>query len=82
MVIPVNYRIKVDGRVPDGWLDRLGGMQIIAGMDNEVVLEGPVPDQAALVGVLNTLYQLRLCLLEVTCLGPSQKIIGKAAVPY
>ena len=70
---PVVYRIKINGIVPDSWLDRLQGMQVTAGMDNAVVLEGPLPDQAALVGVLNTLYQLRLHLLEVTCLGPLQE---------
>ena len=65
---PAVYRIKVRGVVPESWIDRLGGMQIVAVSSIETTLEGGLPDQAALRGVLDTLYELRLCLEEVTCL--------------
>ncbi|MEE4113017.1 MAG: hypothetical protein V2I40_09405 [Desulfobacteraceae bacterium] len=65
---PAVYRIKVRGVVPESWIDRLGGMQIVAVSSIETTLEGGLPDQAALKGVLDTLYELRLCLEEVTCL--------------
>lgn len=58
------YRIKVRGIIPGSWIDRMGGMRIIATADGST-LEGPLPDQAALVGVLNTLYALRLPIIEV-----------------
>jgi len=62
---PAVYRIKVRGVVPESWIDRLGGMQIVAVSSIETTLEGGLPDQAALKGVLDTLYELRLCLNEV-----------------
>ena len=65
---PAVYRIKVRGVVPESWIDRLGGMQIVAGSSTVTTMEGWLPDQAALKGVLDTLYELRLCLEEVTCL--------------
>jgi hypothetical protein len=68
---PANYRIKVRGSVPESWTDRLGGMRIVAVSSIETTLEGALPDQAALKGVLDTLYELRLSLEEVTCLEPS-----------
>ena len=70
---PAVYRIKLNGEIPDSWLDRLGGVQVVAGASGTVTLQGPLPDQAALIGVLNTLYQLRLPVLEVTCLCQQQE---------
>ena len=60
------YRIKVQGVVPESWTDRLGGMGIVSVSSAATTLEGWLPDQAALKGVLNTLYQLHLPLLEIT----------------
>ena len=68
---PNIYRIKVRGSVPERWIDRLGGMRIVAVSSALTTLEGWLPDQAALIGVLDTLYELRLGLEEVTCLGTS-----------
>ena len=63
---PATYRIKVRGSVPESWIDRLGGMRIIAVSSALTTLEGWLPDQAALKGVLDTLYELRLRLEQVT----------------
>jgi len=68
---PATYRIKVRGIVPESWLDRLGGMRIVAGSSIVTTMEGMLPDQAALKGVLDTLYELRLSVEEVKCLGTS-----------
>jgi hypothetical protein len=65
---PAVYRIKVRGVVPESWVDRLGEMQIVAVSSIVTTLEGGLPDQAALKGVLDTLYELRCCIEEVTCL--------------
>ena len=62
------YRIKVRGIVPENWINRLGGLQIVEVSSTQTTLEGWLPDQAALKGVLDTLYELRLCIKEVTCL--------------
>ena len=48
------YRIKISGTVPDTWIDRLGGMQMMTTVENQVILQGSLPDQAALMGVMAT----------------------------
>ncbi|WP_044251643.1 hypothetical protein [Rhodopirellula sp. SWK7] len=68
---PACYRIVVEGSLDDQWSGRLGGMQIVAS-SSEVqspvtTLSGQVQDQAALMGVLNSLYQLRYKILSVNC---------------
>ena len=65
MDMPAIYRITVEGVVPETWLDRLGGIQIVATDPATTTLEGWLPDQAALKGVLDSLYSLHLPLLEV-----------------
>ena len=70
------YRIKVQGVVPESWTDRLGGMGIVSVTSAATTLEGWLPDQAALNGVLDTLYQLRLPLVEVICLPPGRPVVS------
>jgi hypothetical protein len=66
---PATYRIRVQGRLDDTWADRLGGMAITAetaaDRPSVTILVGHLADQAALSGVLNTLYELQLPLLSV-----------------
>jgi hypothetical protein len=65
------YRICVQGILDEGWSDRLGGMTINAtGQTSEspiTTLRGRMLDQSGLLGVLNTLHDLRLPLLLVEC---------------
>jgi hypothetical protein len=69
---PATYQIRVQGRLKASWSDRLEGMRIsVAASDGGpfvTTLEGELLDQAALAGVLNTLYELHLPVLEVKCL--------------
>jgi hypothetical protein len=63
------YQILVKGRIPGNWCDRMDGMSIHqAAADGGVpvtTLEGELADQAALAGVINTLYELHLPILSV-----------------
>jgi len=72
MTDPGVYRIRVKGRLESRWSGRVGGLSIATetpkGGSVESVLVGPLPDQAALSGVLSTLYDLRLPLVSVECL--------------
>ena len=72
---PATYRIRVRGRLDPGLSNRIGGMCIenLARGDGtaESVLEGRLADQAALTGVLNTLYELHLPVISADCLGGS-----------
>ena len=71
-----SYRIQVEGSLSDKWSDRLGGMQIaVQPRDNQKpvsTLSGQVRDQAALFGVLNSLYELHLKILSVECVSPDE----------
>ena len=69
MEYPANYRILVQGDLDQRWTGRMGGLEITVfnSEKNFMVtqLSGEMLDQAALMGVLNTLYELRLPLLMV-----------------
>jgi len=66
---PAVYRIRVRGRVPATWSDRLGGMAISLETSEEgdptTLLMGELRDQASLAGVLSTLYALHCPVLLV-----------------
>ena len=64
------YRIQVEGPISERWTHWFDDMTIVVG-DSEgapaiTTLTGPVTDQAALLGLLQKLYTLRLPLLLVT----------------
>jgi hypothetical protein len=63
------YRIDVLGRIPAEWCDRLEGMAITecpAEAEPPVTsLLGELADQAALAGVLSTLFELHLSVIAV-----------------
>ena len=71
LTTPATYRIRVQGHIRTDWDDRFGGMALSRETTVEDVktttLTGHLPDQAALSGVLNTLYDLHLPLLNVEC---------------
>lgn len=65
---PATYRIQVQGRLPEHWPDFFGSWQaqIECGADETVTtLTGVAADQAALHGILQTLYALGLPVLLV-----------------
>ena len=66
---PAIYQISVQGRIDSTWSDRLEGMSIClvtAEADSQITtLVGELTDQAALAGVLNTLYELHLTVISV-----------------
>lgn len=75
---PGIYSILVAGDLDAAWSDRLGGLAIVQSGTTAVEGAGPVvelrgwlPDQAALYGVLDTLYNNRYWLLHVEYLGPA-----------
>jgi hypothetical protein len=65
---PVSYQIQVQGRLSQAWADYLGSMEVsVSGERGQAVttLVGRVKDQAALMGLLNSLYDLGFSLLSV-----------------
>ena len=61
---PATYQISVQGRIDPNWSDHLEGMKICPSLVEAgppvTTLEGELNDQAALAGVLNSLYELHL----------------------
>jgi hypothetical protein len=78
--LPGRYRIRVGGRLGASWADRLGEMAItvrqVANQQPVTTLTGEVIDQAALMGVLNALYDMGFPLLKVERLGPPPSAEG------
>ncbi|MGD8269482.1 MAG: hypothetical protein PVH69_04860, partial [Desulfobacterales bacterium] len=66
------YSIRVLGFVDESWSERLAGMRIstvsVEDKGPVTTLVGSVVDQAALSGVLETLYESHLTLLSVEML--------------
>lgn len=70
---PATYRIRVQGTLATNWSERLEDMTISTTETADVypvtTLVGKLIDQAALIGILNTLYEIQLPLLFVECLA-------------
>jgi hypothetical protein len=71
MFEPANYRIRILGMLDKNWSDYCGGMKIEHDMMLDQfpvsILTGRLVDQAALNGVINTLYDIGCPLLSVEC---------------
>jgi hypothetical protein len=71
---------------PD-WSDRLSGMTIDLVREEArppvTTLKGELSDQAALAGILNTLYELHLPILSVLCLSylPGHRVEAVGGMP-
>ena len=69
MESPGRYQISIQGVLSADWSDRLGGLEIVTTPSADgppvTTLTGEVVDQAVLLGVLTTLYDLRYPLLSV-----------------
>lgn len=65
----VDYQITVQGWLDKSWSERLSGMHIGVNIpENKIpvaTLDGQLKDQAELLGVLNSLYELRLPIISV-----------------
>jgi hypothetical protein len=77
MEYPAMYRIRVRGQLDSSWSERLGGMTLTTtggrDTDETTMLEGQLRDQAALTGILNTLYDMQLPLVSVECIDSLKK---------
>ena len=67
---PATYRIFIKGFLDESWSDRLNGMTIDplntdAGALPVTKLCGKVQDQAELLGVLNSIYEMHLPLISL-----------------
>jgi hypothetical protein len=65
--------IKVTGHLDPRWSDWFAGLRLAQMAGWQTLLSGPLPDQAALHGVLERIRDLNLTLISVSCGGPSAR---------
>jgi len=72
--IPATYRICVTGELESSWAKRLWGMKsnpvAKPGEPQKTILVGVVADQAALVGIINALYNTGHTVVSVERMPP------------
>lgn len=72
---PAWYRVRLQGVLDSDWSTFLQGMDVVRVEDSTVtVLVGEVMDQAALMGVLNFVYNLGYPLLSVEYVGAAREV--------
>jgi hypothetical protein len=60
------FEIHIEGQLDSRWSEWLEGLEMEPLENGEMILFGPIVDQAALMGVLNKLSYLNLTLLSVS----------------
>jgi hypothetical protein len=69
--MPEYYEIKIKGHLDPCWSDWFAGLQLTHVEGKETLLSGPLPDQAALHGLLERIRDLNLTLISITSGGSS-----------
>lgn len=65
--MPEFYAIKIKGTLDMTWSDWFAGMNLEHLEENQTLLSGELPDQAALHGLLERIRDLNLTLVSVNC---------------
>jgi hypothetical protein len=66
------YQIRVKSHLSSGWTDWFEGLTITLEDNGEMLLTGPVVDQAALYGLLKKVRDLGMPLVSVNCIEPNE----------
>ena len=69
--------IRVRGQLSDQWSDWFENMDLKLLENGEMILTGAIPDQSALMGILNKLNRLNLTLLSVNKVSQRQINVKK-----
>lgn len=65
------YQIRIKGHLSSQWTAWFGGLAITLEENGDTILTGPVPDQAALHGLLRKVRDLGMPLLSVNRVEPA-----------
>ena len=69
---PLVYQIRIKGHLGREWTNWFGGLTITLEDNGDMLLTGPVVDQAALHGLLRKVRDLGVPLLSVNRVTPGQ----------
>jgi hypothetical protein len=75
------YEIQLKGQLSASWSDWFDGMEVRALEGGEMLLRGPLADQAALHGVLARAYALNLTLLGLRRIEPEPATCRQQVIP-
>jgi hypothetical protein len=64
------YEIRVEGQLDHSWSEWFDGLEITSDEKGETLIADPIPDQAALQGILTKVFNLRLPLLSLRRIQP------------
>ncbi len=64
------YQILLQGHLEDHWFEWFGGVEVKNLENGQALLEGNLPDQTALHGILNKIRDLNLPIISVTKIYP------------
>ncbi len=79
--MPEYYEIKIKGHLDRYWADWFADLKLTHLEGDETLLSGPLPDQAALHGLLERIRDLNLKLISVNSCGPSTEDSDKEVKP-
>ena len=68
-----SMEIRIKGQLSNEWSDWFENMELRLMENGEMILSGVIPDQAALMGILNKLNRLNLTLLSVNEVSQNQE---------
>lgn len=71
--MPEYYEIRIKGHLDPRWSDWFAGLELSHQEEDETLLSGLLPDQAALHGLLERIRDLNLKLISVTSKVPSKQ---------
>jgi hypothetical protein len=60
-----HYEIRMQGQLDTHWSEWFAGLAVASAPDGSTLLAGPIPDSAALFGVLERVRDLGLTLVSV-----------------
>jgi len=67
------YQIRVRGHLDERRIQRFEDMTATLLEEGETLLTGPVVDQAALHGILSSIRDMGITLVEVCCVDPQRR---------
>ena len=80
------YEIRIQGDLDQSWSDKLRGLQILINRDNleypVTTLIGKMSDQAALKGIMQTLWDLHFPLISIKLLDVDEPFASNSPIKY